>query len=254
MRFSNQAKIIAFSAIFSWSSLMPRANADVVYSQPPQDPSGGYTTYTSAFTDPYLDYYQTLSSFQLTSSSTIGAISWQGIYLNYDQTNGYTNGDPNTNNWVISLYTSGGASDFPFTPYSVETVSSTDVTESLAGTANFEGTQVNYYNESLTLPTSVSLQGGQTYFLSIFSDNGGSSDSWSWLSSTNTDGQTLQYESNSDSTGLVAGNRTFTLYSQAVPEPASVSLLLIGGVFSLALYARQCRRARGYVFLERRLC
>jgi hypothetical protein len=244
MKTSTQARIVAVSAIFSWSILMLRADADVVYSQPPEVASGSYTTFTSAFTDPYLDYYQTLSSFQLTSSSTIGSLSWQGTYLNYDPTNGFTNGAPNTNNWEIAIYTSGGPSDFPFTPYSVETVNATDVTETLAGTANFEGAQVNYYNESLSLPTSVSLQGGQAYYLSIFSDNGGSTDSWSWLSSTTTDGQTLQYNSGSDSTAVVAGNRTFTLYSPAVPEPSGLLLLLIGGALPSVLYTSRCRRTR----------
>jgi hypothetical protein len=238
------ARIVAFSALFACVTLAQRSEAGVLYSQPPEVGSGSFTTYTSAYTDSFLNYFQSLDNFQISSNNAISSLSWQGMYLNFDPTNGYSNGVPNTNNWVISLYTFGGPSSFPFTLYASETVAASAVTETLAGTTTFEGKTVDYYNESLTLPALMPIAGGQLYYLSIFSDNGGSTDSWSWMSGTGGDGNSYQYNSSDNSSNGVNGDRTFTLFDSAVPEPSSVLLLLMGGAFPTAVCTCRILRKR----------
>jgi hypothetical protein len=223
--------------------LAQHGEAGELYSQAPTVGSGYYSTWTSAYADPYLNYYQVLDNFQVSSNATIGSLTWQGMYLNYDSNTGsYSNGPPNTNDWVISLYTAGGPSDFPYTLYATETVPAASVTETLAGTAEFNGGTVDYYDESITLPTGFAIQGGQTYDLSIFSDNGGSTDSWSWMSGTGGDSTSYQYNTYTDSTVDREYDRAFTLYSAPVPEPSSLILALIGftGLAAAARPRRSC--------------
>jgi hypothetical protein len=219
---------VALTGILAYLAFAPRCEAGVLYSQPPTVQSGSYETWTSAYTDSFLNYYQTLDNFQISSAATIGSISWQGMYVNYDPTTGYSNGSPNTNNWDIALYTGGGPPDFPFSLYASESIPASAVTETFAGTTNFEGVTVDYYNVSVALPTEISIQGGQTYYFSIFSDNGGSTDSWSWLSGSGGDDTSWQYSTYSDATVMRSDDRTFTLYSSAIPEPSSFLLGMLG--------------------------
>lgn len=246
MNLTQRPMTFLLSAVLAFLLLAAQGEAGILYTQPPTVGTGTYTTWTSAYTDSFFDYYQTLDNFQISSNATIGSISWQGMYLNYDSSTGtYSNGSPNTNDWVISLYTAGGSAAFPYTLYATETVAASAVTETLAGTATFDGTTVDYYNESVTLPTGFVIQASQTYYLSIFSDNGGSTDSWSWLSGSGGDGISYQYSSYSNSTGSVPLDRTFTLYSAAVPEPSGLILGLIGITCSAA-GVRFARRRKGH--------
>ena len=94
MRFSTRAMMVTMSAIFACFVPSIRTEAGMLYPQPPQVGSGVYTTFTSAYTDSFLDYYQTLDNFQLTANSTIASISWQGSYITFNQTNGNSNRAP----------------------------------------------------------------------------------------------------------------------------------------------------------------
>ncbi len=228
MNLSPRSSTLYLGLAVASAILATRGEAGELYSQPPMVSSGSYTTWSSAYTDTSLDYFQTLDNFEVSSSATLGSLTWQGMYLNYN--GAYSNGAPDTVNWLILLYTGGGGSNFPYTLYASETVSAASATETLAGTTNFENISVNYYNESLSLPTGIAIQGGQTYYLSIFSDNGGSTDSWSWMSGTGGDGTSYQYDSYNNSTYSKLFDRAFSLYAAPapVPEPSSIFLGLIG--------------------------
>lgn len=234
MYLKRRAAIHFVLGMLASSVLAASAEAGVLYTQPPDIGPAGYTTMLSAYTDSSLGYYRALDNFQVSSDATIGSITWQGMYLNYDPSTGYTAGLPNTRDWVISLYTAGGPSDFPFTLVATETVAASDVTETLAGTTSIGSPSRNYYDESTTLSPGFAIQGGQTYYLSIFSDNGGSKDSWSWLSGSGGDSSSWWYSTYSDSTDRVPFDRTFTLYSAAVPEPSGLLLGLMGVLGSVA--------------------
>lgn len=221
------------------------AFAGTLYSQPPTvgDGSGPYTAWTSSFTDPSLDFLQTLDNFQVSADGTIASIDWQGIYLLYDPNTGqYSNGTPNTNDWIITLYTSGGAPDFPFTQVASETIGAGGFSETPAGTTIYGSSTVDFYDESAVLPTPISIQGGQAYYLSIFSDNGGSSNIWLWMSGSGGDGSSWQYDGTLDSTTTVSGDRTFTL--AAVPEPPGLILGMIAAACLIHHLDRRWGRLR----------
>ncbi len=219
------------------------AGAGTLYSQPPTVGSGGYTVWYSSFYDAYGDFYQVLDNFQVGTSSTIQAISWQGMYL--DNANGMvTNGTPNGGDWIIGLYSAGGPGDFPFTLVTSETFAASNVTEALGGQANFGSATVDYYNEMAQLPTGIALQAGQTYYLSIFSSNTEPSSAWGWMSGSGGDGMSWQYDGVNDVTNVLSNDEAFTLYGASVPEPSSGLLAAIGLACAGGYLARRSRGSR----------
>jgi hypothetical protein len=239
---------LALAGLLVAMILASPAGADTLYSQPPDVSSGGYYVWTSSFYDSNDDFYQVLDNFKVGSSSTIQAISWQGMYL--DNGGGVlTNGTPNGGDWIIGLYTAGGPSDFPFTLLTSETIAASDVTETLGGQTSLGSATVDYYNEVAQLPLGIALQAGQTYYLSIFSSNSEPSSLWGWMSGSGGDGASWQYDGVNDATNPLPNDEAFTLYGNAVPEPsggllAAIGLACAGGY--LARWSRAARRRSGH--------
>lgn len=218
------------------------ARADVLFDQPPTIQDGFYYTWSSGYTDANYNYFATLDDFQLSQDSTVTGISWQGMYLDYDPATGtYGNGAPNTTSWYFGIYTASAASNFPFDLIMSTTVDSSDVDRVFAGTTTFGSATIDYYNFSAVLPSGFALQGGTTYYLTIFSLSAGSTNTFSWLSGYGDDETSYQYSSYDNATYTRELDRALTLTRQAVPEPGSLAMAAIGAI-GIGCVARLRRR------------
>ena len=214
------ATLVATAAICGLA--MP-AMASVVYSQP------GTTACSPSCWTSSLDAsnagFASADNFTLGSGATVGSASWQGIYIG----GGSTPSAPTTLSWLIGLFDDNSGA--PGTLLGFETPSAANVTTTLIGSGFFASEPVNLYSFSYVFTTPVALAAG-TYWFAPISQAVNFSPFFSWSPAT-TDVDNFTYQSDSNLNVYQRPNdRAFTLYSAAVPEPASWALM-IGG-FALA--------------------
>ncbi len=218
-----------------------QARAEVVFDKPPSPPDF-YDTYASSNLNAAGDYALVVDDFTLAKDSTVNGISWRGMYLKTDPTTGaYENAAPNSTGWFFGIYVDGGSSSFPFSLIGYTSVGADAVTETLAGTAPFGNTTVDYYNESVTFDGEFTLGANFKYYLAIYSFNAGDGTFFSWNSSNVGDGTSSDYYSVTNATTTVGLDRTFSLSNSAVPEPSSLAL---AGLGALGIVGQLRRRAR----------
>lgn len=211
----------------------PVVRGGVVYQQPPQVGSDTLSLWTSSRLGNTDDSAFVRDDFQLAADATITSVAWQGAYV---QSNGaFSNSTPDTLFWNVSIYTRDNTPGFHFSVVGESLLSVNDpgVSRTLAGSTNFPGLTVDYYNFSLQLETGVALSAGQTYYLGIYSISSiDSSTLWTWFSGTGGNDESYQFVSSENQTYAREGDRTFTLYSDgttpAVPEPSSLLLAALG--------------------------
>ncbi|MDR3622507.1 MAG: PEP-CTERM sorting domain-containing protein [Paludisphaera borealis] len=237
-------KAVSVLGVLAFVGSSPVVRGGVVYQQPSQVGSGSFSGLTSSRLGDTSDTFFTRDDFQLAADATITSVAWQGTYLQYDSVHDtVANGSPDTLFWNVSIYTRDNTPGFHFSLVGQSLVGANDpgASRTLAGTTDFLGATVDYYDFSLQLEAGVALSAGQTYYLAVYSISSiDSSNLWSWFSGSGGNGESYQFVSSENQTQVRGGDRTFTLYSDsaapAVPEPSSLLLAALGaaGVAGLA--------------------
>ena len=254
--------LVALSALLL---VVGQARADVtVYSQT-DNQWGGYTSQhnTSVAPSSYFtpgDTATVYDNFTLGSSASITSVGWIGSYydgppqpINPDGSYGYGSAAPGTisgftlNFWanVVDGVTGINRPDYLGTPLLTLAVSG-NAGETYLGYADLETTYYgpnDRYGYGLSLATPFAATGGTTYWLSIIADSAFAPE-WGWATAglngynTGPDGPyydpavSLSYRQ--DTSGgtlkrnISGGDFAFSL--AAIPEPATMSLLALGGL------------------------
>jgi hypothetical protein len=208
-----------------------KANAGVVYDQPPTFP-GTTTAWTSTF-DPVIfgNFYTTYDNFSLASSSVVTDLTWQGFSFDSNSLGG-------TSNPVLSFNVSfyADASGKPGVSLSSQHIA---FTSSVAGTTDYfaNGKSETIYNYSGSLTSGFAAAAGTSYWLSVQAVTNYPA-YWSWTSGTGGDGASYQVLDPRFGTFANArtNDRAFSLSSSMpVPEPSSLALCGLAGIAGLAV-------------------
>lgn len=195
-----------------------RAQADTLYNQPTNN-FGGFYSQNDTTTGGLGNFATVYDDFTLSSTATIGSISWVGnidnsvsptgftidIYAN--STSGCPGGEPSCPNTGSMLYTTSIAG----------TAGQTSLGDDLLGAPEY----------SYSAPINFTAAAGTEYWVSIVANVPYTGGDWSWESGTG--GDEYSYQDFFGSLNPIAVDEAFALYSpSSVPEPASAGLLAIG--------------------------
>ncbi len=223
-------------------------SSGVLYSNPSDYPGSSWVSWDSLYDG--TSGYVLFSSFQLTQSSLISSLSWQGDYCSNDLAANPPSAD--STSFSLDFYTSAGGVPGAFLSGETVGVGGGGVQETLLGNDSIllgfvTPTTASFYDYSVNLPTPISLSGGTTYFLSIVANttNPVGLPYWQWMSG----GYNGPTYSSYSSGPQASSSRTFTLEGSAVPEPSSLVLFVLGVVgvsrpFSGFFFVAVCRRHR----------
>jgi hypothetical protein len=211
--------VLLGAALVGLASSAGSARADVVFSQAPNFAFMSSNNFESNVGN----FQQETSQFSLTFATVITHVNWWG---------GYDTGLP-SDTFTIRQYLSAGAPPAvnPLATTSVFNLTRTDTGMRDNGGL---GTEVFFYSADLTTPLAVNAN--TTYWLSIL-DN--TPDNWYWLA----DGPGTHYFRVGDGVGwsLSANQVNFAFQLvNPIPEPASMTLLVIGAA-GLIGYGRRRR-------------
>jgi hypothetical protein len=200
--------ILTLGLGFSILSLPAITSAAVIFSQgfdPTNFEANGPSDFGSST--------QKADDFSILQDSTLGSVSWQGIYLN----------GTIADNFTLRIFTDTVVSTPTQTPFWSENVG--NLITRTSETATFG----ELFTYEANLSAGVSLTAGTTYWLSIVNDT---TNNWSWAASS-TGG--LAANRSLDSDTWAAGNGTFQFQLSAVPVPGAIWFLgsgLLGLAFS----------------------
>jgi hypothetical protein len=134
------------------------ARADLVYSQPGDGTACNLSCFTSTFDLRSNFGIQTADNFSLTQATAIGSVQWQGFY--YNSVNPGNNPvSPDTEFWDISFYADSSGLPEGLLYDEITTVSST-----LLGISSVEGSTVDVYSFTATLPITFDASANTTYW------------------------------------------------------------------------------------------
>jgi hypothetical protein len=191
--------------------------------------------------------FRTFDNFSFQSSTTVGQVTWLGIYLNLD---GLTNGAKNTTTWDVGFFADNSGS--PGSTVSDTSLSAAQVSTQAIGNGMFDGNTVTVYQFTATF-TSFTAVAGTTYWFSPLSEASSFSPLFSWIQGTGGDNSSFQEQLGGIDTVTAAqaaiihtsinptfvrpGDRAFTV-GAPVPEPSG--FILIGlGLAGLAILRRR---------------
>lgn len=205
----------AFAAtLMTIGSLLGVANAAVIYSQETLDTSdrGGYTYFGQVLAD----------DFTTVSDSIVDTISWRGSYYGADVIG--------TESFTIHFHTNN--SGLPSNSAFFSEVISANVVDT-----GVDLQSKNLYEYSADI-TDVPLFSGNTYWISIYSNDSPSNYAWANSLDGSIDGSIRNSGGAwGDFDGFPRTNHIFSL-KNTVPEPSSALLIVLG---SLGLLARRKR-------------
>lgn len=187
--------------------------------------------------------YRTFDNFSFQSATTLSQVTWLGIYLNND----LTNGSPNTNAWDLGFFADSAGT--PGALLSDTSESAAQVSRQNLGTGVFAGNQVDVYEFTATF-ASFTAAAGQTYWFSPLSEADSFAPLFSWIQGTGGDDASFQellgvttavsatptIQTGINPTFVRPGDRAFSV--NPVPEPSSFVLLALV-VGSLAFLRRR---------------
>jgi hypothetical protein len=197
-----------------------QVQADILFSQPVI--SGGV-----ALASDFARFQQEADSFALSIPASVETIHWWGAYAN---------NDIRSDNFTVRFF-ANVAGNPAMTP--LVDISSLSLTRAPTSLLDNLGDQI--YEYQATLPSTVSLDGATTYYLSVVNSTppGGV---WDWVGS----GPDTHWTRRDDASTWTASNNTtsfaFELLGSPVPEPSTLLLLAIGTIGLLAWTCRQCRQ------------
>jgi hypothetical protein len=165
---------------------------------------------------------RTYDNFSLTSDGNIGAVAWEGIYIN-DSDGGQNPSPADADSFEISFWSNDNGS--PGSLLATTTIALPDTNQTSEGDTSFQlasGTvDVPVYSYAAVLPVPFAAAAGRKYWISIVADTRSPEPSWSWKSATGDSGSCVQDYGSSRYTR--EGNRAFALFSRPVPTATVVA-------------------------------
>lgn len=213
------------------------AHAALIYQQPPQFP-GTFNALTSQNQASGADF-QAYDNFTLGTTTTIGALTWQGFYWNPNG-QAFNPAAPNTTQFEIGFF-----QDNLGVPGNLigSAIVLTSLKTAVVGTTSFgpdlngQLDTVRIMNFSANLSSSFTASAGTKYWLSIVSFASGYPPEWLWTSGTGGDGISAQLQYSTNLINQKSGDRAYSLYTSSlgqpppgIPEPATVVLAVLGAV------------------------
>jgi len=226
-RFALAASVIVILGLFGAPALASPFSQPAVWSGNGTDVGSSWTSQTSAGSG-----YVAFDDFSFATDTLINQMTWEGIFLNLDLTNGV----PNTSRWDILINSSNGG--VPGALLAANTGAS--VTMTTLGSGIFDGNPVTVYQFTAQFAPFDALA-NTTYWISPVSVGPTFAPFFSWIQGTGGDGFSAQVHLTDfipDDDSLRDGDRAFAVSS--VPEPTSITLLGLG----LAWLARWRGRSR----------
>jgi hypothetical protein len=227
-RFALAATVIIILGLFGAPALAsPVLSQPAVWSGNGTDVGISWTSQTSNGTG-----FVAFDDFMFGTDTLINEITWEGIFLNSN----LTNGSPNTSRWdvIINSSTAGLPSGL------IVANTNVSVTTTTLGTGLFGGNPVTVYQFTAQFPAFDALANTQ-YWISPVSVGPTFAPFFSWIQGTGGDGFSAQVQLsnfNPVADGQQQGDRALTL--SRVPEPTTVTLLGLG-LAALALGRRRSR-------------
>lgn len=188
--------------------------------------------------------FRTYDDFELTASAWLESLSWDFMFVDFD--NPFPDPAPasDANQWTVSFYADNAGT--PGTLLANHVFLPGDLTatylESQVWSFGITGTfNADHYKYSVALPTPLLLTANTPYWLSVLVQSNQNPPTGGWLAGGATAGGSLQQSysaGNPGSLSSVARDRAFALEGTVVPEPTT--MLLVGG----PLLAGAIRRRR----------
>jgi hypothetical protein len=218
--------------------------ATVLFAQVPGPLDAAYTAWESESAS-QVSIGRTYDNFSLASDGDIGAVAWEGIYVN-DSDASLNPSMADADSFEISFWSNDNGK--PGSLLATTTIALPDANQSSVGNTSFQlasGTvDVPVFSYAAVLPVPFAAAAGQKYWISIVADSRSSQPSWSWISETGDSGSCVQDYGSSRYTR--EGNRAFALFSRPVPTATVVATVatahltgLKAGVFTFKISPAQ---------------
>ncbi len=213
--------LIAVAAVFLSAGLTAGRAGTILYTQPATSLHSSYTVWESETVAGVVNA-RTYDNFTLSSSGDIGAVAWEGVYI--DQGTPSDNpAQPDSTGFEISFWSDDNGQ--PGTELASSSVEYAATHATNLGTVGFDlstggnpaGGEINVavYSYGVKLPTPFAATAGTKYWISIISDSPAVQPAWGWYSGSGGNNESVQ---DFDGSRYARSNdRAFTLASAPVP-------------------------------------
>jgi len=219
---------LALAGALAIGSVSIASAGPILYSQPATFLPTAGSAYTSEIaTDLGGTVFQVWDNFVLAAGGYIGAVTWQGIYVN---DLGATFVDATS--FDVRFY--ADAAGAPGAQLYNASFPVGDTHQTFVGTQSWFGNDSPVFNYEVSLPAAFTAAAGTQYWLSIVAHSPTFRPVWAWTAGTGGNDSSVQdLVLDAAPPYLVGQDRAFTL----VPEPASLALLSMG-LFALRARAK----------------